>query len=445
VAELAQLLAELAELEQLAQLEQLVELAELVARPAPAMISLLVIQATPFCNLDCSYCYLPNRADRSRMSSATLAATMAGILESGLVGPRLSIVWHAGEPLALPRRYYTDAFRVVESARPADAAYSHHFQTNATLVDAEWCALIKAHDVRVGISVDGPAWLHDRHRKTRSGHGTHARVMRGASTLREHGVPFHAICVLTRESLGHPDELFEFFRDSGIDQVGFNIEELEAAHGTTSLAGPEPETEFAAFFERFLRRVRTEPGALRVREVDTVLAALADPAFGSHAGNCQTEAGGIVSVAVDGEVSTFSPELLGTSHPRFGRFGFGNVRTARLGDILRSARLQQVAGEIAAGVAACRSSCRYFDFCRGGAPVNKLAETGSFASTETVYCRLTQQVIVESVLGALEDDLELAVPESGHAWYGAARPPHAVREQSAGGVPRPAAEQRKAA
>jgi uncharacterized protein len=386
-------------------------------------ISLLVLQATPFCNLDCSYCYLPNRSDRSRMSPATLAATMAGIVESGLVGPTLSIVWHAGEPLALPREYYLEAFDVVERARPGGSAYRHHFQTNATLVDGAWCDLITAHDVSVGISVDGPAWLHDRHRRTRSGRGTHARVMRGVAALREHGVPFHAICVLTREALRHADEIFEFFRDNGIAQVGFNIEELEAAHGTTSLAGAAAEAEFAAFFDRLLRRVRAEPEALRVREIDEVLAALADPAFGSHAGNSQTEAGGIVSVAVDGEVSTFSPELLGTSHPRFGAFGFGNVRSARLGDILRSARLRRVAAEIADGVAACRSTCRYFDFCRGGAPANKLAETGSFAATETVFCRLTQKTIVEGVLGALDEDLERAIPESGRAWYGALRPP----------------------
>jgi uncharacterized protein len=255
--------------------------------------------------------------------------------------------------------------------------------------------------------------------------------MRGVATLREHGVPFHAICVLTRDALGHADEMFEFFRDNGIDQVGFNIEELEAAHGTTSLAGAAAEAEFAAFFDRLLRRVRAEPDALRVREIDTVLAALSDPAFGSHAGNCQTDVGGIVSVAVDGEISTFSPELLGTSHPRFGSFGFGNVRTARLGDILHGARLQRVAGEIAAGVAACRSTCRYFDFCRGGAPANKLAETGSFASTETVFCRLTQKLIVESVLGALDEDLELAMPESGCAWYGASRLPPINRISSA--------------
>jgi uncharacterized protein len=40
--------------------------------------------------------------------------------------------------------------------------------------------------------------------------------------------------------------------------------------------------------------------------------------------------------------------------------------------------------------------------CGGGEPVNKLAENGSFASTETVYCRLTKMRATDLVLDALD-------------------------------------------
>ena len=33
---------------------------EPVARDAVGPLELLVVQPTPFCNLDCSYCYLPD-------------------------------------------------------------------------------------------------------------------------------------------------------------------------------------------------------------------------------------------------------------------------------------------------------------------------------------------------------------------------------------------------
>jgi uncharacterized protein len=50
----------------------------------------------------------------------------------------------------------------------------------------------------------------------------------------------------------------------------------------------------------------------------------------------------------------------------------------------------------------CRERCAYFSVCGGGEPVNKLAENGSFASTETIYCRLTKMRATDLVLDALE-------------------------------------------
>ena len=37
-------------------------------------VRLLVVQPTPFCNLDCDYCYLPDLGDRSRLSFPVLEA-----------------------------------------------------------------------------------------------------------------------------------------------------------------------------------------------------------------------------------------------------------------------------------------------------------------------------------------------------------------------------------
>ena len=58
--------------------------------------------------------------------------------------------------------------------------------------------------------------------------------------------------------------------------------------------------------------------------------------------------------------------------------------------------------DIEAGVAMCRERCEYFSVCGGGEPVNKLAENGSFASSETTYCRLTKMRATDLILDALE-------------------------------------------
>ena len=70
----------------------------LVRRPK---LELLVLQPTPLCNLDCTYCYLPNRRSRARMAPEVLEAAIRRAVESPFLGEELTVVWHAGEPLVL--------------------------------------------------------------------------------------------------------------------------------------------------------------------------------------------------------------------------------------------------------------------------------------------------------------------------------------------------------
>jgi uncharacterized protein len=371
-------------------------------------LELLVLQPTPFCNLDCSYCYLPDRDDTRRMSLATVETAAARVFEAALAASEVSVIWHAGEPLTVPREWYAEAFARLARLCPAGVRLTHHVQTNGVLLDARWCELVEAHDVHVGVSVDGPAWLHDRHRRTRRGQGTHALVMRGIEALRHAGLPFHVICVLTRESLAHPDEIFDFFAGVGPACLCFNVEELEAANGRSSLAGPDRaaiEAEFRAFMTRIVGRLSPSPPPFRVREVDQVIQILRDPAYGTRTGNSQNEPGRIVSVAWDGTFGTFSPELLGVTDPRLGPLGLGNVLVDALPPRLESAAYRSQHEEVRRGNERCRATCKYFDLCLGGAPANKLGELGRFDGTETMFCRLTQQVVADVVLAALEADL----------------------------------------
>jgi uncharacterized protein len=72
------------------------------------------------------------------------------------------------------------------------------------------------------------------------------------------------------------------------------------------------------------------------------------------------------------------------------------------GAILRNEDFLRAWNDIAAGVDSCRAGCPWFRWCGGGAPANKLFETGSFAVSETLYCRLTKQALLDVVLEAIE-------------------------------------------
>ena len=365
-------------------------------------LDLLVIQPTPFCNLDCSYCYLPDRGNRTRMPLATLERTFAWVLESGLVRGPYTIVWHAGEPLVLPTTFYEDAFTMAARFASSDGQATHSFQTNGTLINDRWCALFQRHDIRIGVSIDGPPYLHDLKRRTRSGGGTHARVMAGIGRLRHHGISFHVITVLTREALDYPDELHAFYLENGIEHVGFNVEEIEGPNEDSSLSVEDAASHYREFMSRFFDLAMTGDPPIRVREFDNMISAVLYTGEERLLSAQESTPFAIVSVDTEGTLSTFSPELLGLPSDQYGGFGLGNVTRDSFAEVLASGRFQAMARDVDAGIAKCREACSYFRFCGGGAPANKYFENGSFDSTETLFCRLHRKALAEVVLSKMQ-------------------------------------------
>jgi uncharacterized protein len=367
-------------------------------------IDLLVLQPTPYCNIDCSYCYLPSRTDRRSMPHHLLDAIFAKVLPSRHLSDRLTVVWHAGEPLALPIAWYVDAFARAAAFAPPGLQIRHAIQTNGIGLDARWAELLRAHAVSVGLSLDGPADLHDARRRTRGGSGTHALAIRAVKTLHDAGLPFHVISVITAAHLDHADRLFDFYCAHGIREVGFNIEEVEGANRRSSLAGVAAEARFRAFLRRFIERVADSAGQVSLRELTHAATAIA---VGGLEARDENQPLRIVSIDVAGHVSTFSPELLGCHSTAHDNFVVGDILAEPFEAIAARAAASRMAGEIARGVAACRAACAYFEFCGGGAPANKWFELGRFDGTETAFCRMTRKIVVDEVLRALEMRLNL--------------------------------------
>ena len=375
-------------------------------RPSPDFaaprIGLLVIQPTPFCNIDCTYCYLPDRRSKATITTATLVNLFSQVFASGWFGDCLSVVWHAGEPLVMPVQFYRDAFQIIEDIKPTGVRVEHAVQTNGTLIDNAWCRFFLEQRVNVGVSIDGPRHLHDRHRRTRSGRGTFDRVIAGVRLLRRHRVPFHVISVLTTESLAVPQEMFDFYLAEGIEAVCFNVEETEGSHVSACLSGAAVEAAYYRFLGEFWRLAAAVPGRLTfIREIEQTIQQVIRPKDAPF-GNQLVEPFAITSMDWQGNIATFSPELLGLKNAEYDDFLLGNINRDALVDLPRRANLARMMRDIGAGVEMCRRSCEYFSVCGGGEPVNKLAENGTFASTETKYCRLTKMRTTDLVLDALE-------------------------------------------
>lgn len=360
---------------------------------------LLVVQPTPFCNIDCDYCYLRNRTDKHVMSQSTLETLLRKVFASPYVPDKgFTLVWHAGEPLVLPVSYYRDALNILRQQNRRDLPVRFSFQTNGTLIDQEWCAFFKEANASVGVSLDGPRELHDRHRKTRNGKGTFDRVMKGIRLLQNNDVSLSVICVLTAESLTMPEAIYRFFVENGITKVGFNVEEMEGQKNPVSLTLNSCYQPFRDFFTAFMELNRDN--TLSVREVGNFESMLRMNNTSSVSDQCRPLR--ILTVDWQGGMSTFSPELHGIDTPPYGPYVFGNVNTDEIEQMLSTPKYLAVHEDLVAGVVQCERECEYFSICGGGAPANKLFENGTFRSAETMYCRTRIKALTDVLIPYFE-------------------------------------------
>lgn len=362
----------------------------------------LVVQGTKFCNLDCGYCYLRDRDQRDHMCvevASAVARSAAELTERLTADEPLGIVWHAGEPLALGIRRFTGLLAPFEPLR-AEGRVRHYVQTNATLITSAWCDFLTDHGFRVGVSIDGPTALNAQ-RLDRRGRPAFDRIMRGIERLRERDIAFSAIAVVSQESIHEPESLLNFLADLGCDTIGLNIEEVE---GVNTERKP-PTRELATdFWRRTIAWSRRRTGGPRVRELDRLgdyLQLARSPRTGAQEGRLLDP---IPTISVNGDVVLLSPELADTTAPAYDDFRAGNVREQSIAAMLDGAHRLRYVREFLTGLDECEATCEFFDFCRGAQAGNRYFENGSLATTETNYCRVSQQALVLALSDTVREE-----------------------------------------
>lgn len=145
------------------------------------------------CNLDCRYCYYHDKRDLYpdaggfRMAESLLEEYIVQHIEAAS-GPDVAFSWHGGEPTTLCVNFFRKAVDLQRKHRPAGWRIQNGIQTNGILLDQEWCRFLASEGFSVGLSLDGPAEMHDPYRVTRGGQPTHQQTMRGYELLRRYEI-----------------------------------------------------------------------------------------------------------------------------------------------------------------------------------------------------------------------------------------------------------------
>jgi uncharacterized protein len=252
----------------------------------PRIQSLLIKPASAVCNLDCEYCfYLDREADPykelpgRRMTDETLERLVDTYVFYSY--PNSVFAWQGGEPTLAGAAFFESAVELQQRYGRPGQTISNALQTNAMLLDERWCRLFREYNFLLGVSLDGPEGLHDKYRFNKQGKPTWRRVMQSVELLQKEKVEFNILCVLSKANVGHPVELYRFFRSLGVQHIQYIP--LAEFDGLGQLL---PFTITAEEYGRFLCETFDlwwpDRKKVRVRFFDNIAEALA----GMKPGNC---------------------------------------------------------------------------------------------------------------------------------------------------------------
>jgi len=188
-------------------------------------IHVLAKPAGAACNLHCDYCFylekeklFPEKED-FRMSDAVLENYIRHYVGAQPT-PEVEFVWHGGEPTLLGVDFFRKAVKYQMPYRK-HKTIKNSLQTNGTLLTDEWCEFFKESGFFIGVSLDGPQEIHDRHRRDRGGEPTFNNVMNGLRLLQKHDVDYNVLACVAKETAQRPLEVYHFFKGEDIRFIQF--------------------------------------------------------------------------------------------------------------------------------------------------------------------------------------------------------------------------------
>lgn len=183
----------------------------------PSSFSLLVKPSGAACNLACDYCFYLDKKQlypesSFRMSDEVLKAYIKQLLASQPTA-EVSIAWQGGEPTLMGLDFFKRSVALAKRYRQPGQNITYSLQTNGILLDDAWCHFFKDNNFLVGLSMDGPAGMHNAYRVHKSGQGSFDQVRRAWDLLQRRQVDTNILCALHNANISNPLEVYRFFRD----------------------------------------------------------------------------------------------------------------------------------------------------------------------------------------------------------------------------------------
>ncbi len=373
----------------------------------PRITSLLIKPASAVCNLDCAYCfYLDREADPykalpgRRMTGETLERLVETYLFYSY--PNSTFAFQGGEPTLAGLKFFEQLVELQKRHGRDGQNVSNALQTNAMLLDADWCNLFREYSWLLGVSIDGPEEIHDLYRYNKSGKPTWKRVMQSIDLLQKERVEFNGLVVLSQANVGKPKELYKFLKGIGIDNMQFiPLAEFDGE------GNPLPFTIDAEQYGRFLCEIFDvwwpDRRSIRIRFLDNIAEAVA----GLKPGNCTMHETCDSYVVVEYNGDVYPCDFFVENDWRL-----GNVNVDSWSEIARKQRRYSFATKKTLAHPECQV-CEYQSICHGGCPKFRHGPHRRFDDLD-YFCQ-SYKMIYSKAVGPLRKEVAKLMGSSARA------------------------------
>lgn len=365
-----------------------------------------VLKVASRCNLNCSYCYMYNKGDNSWrsqpkvMSDQTVVHLLERIKEH--YGPgegkrHVVLSFHGGEPLFASKEFFRFFIaKANEILPPAGIQPLFSIQTNATLIDEEWCEIFYDNNFDIGVSLDGKKEINDQYRVYHNGKGSYDDVMKGIEQIRAYkdlsdGMGF--LIVVNHEA--DPHETYDFFKQFG----SFDFLLPDYHHDEKSELVGEGKTTYAEWMIKVFDRWFHDPDRPRIRYFDGLVESILGGNYGVDTlGDVHNDL--IVIETNGGYEAVDALKICGDGFTKAG----ANVATESIDEALQTdlANLYQRSHSM---LAAKCEQCLIKQVCGGGYLPHRYSKAKGF-NNPSVYCTDLMKLITH-----VQNSLLDAIPE----------------------------------
>ncbi|WP_306767842.1 radical SAM protein [Martelella alba] len=152
-----------------------------------------MLKVSERCNINCTYCYVFNLGSNISINSKPIIShdiikDLTGFLERASHEydiETIQIDFYGGEPLMMGKEKFDSACHNFLSGNYKKSRLQLACQTNAMLIDEEWIDIFSNNNISVGVSIDGPKHINDKHRLDRKGRSTYEGTVKGLMMLQD--------------------------------------------------------------------------------------------------------------------------------------------------------------------------------------------------------------------------------------------------------------------